>query len=58
MDQNTRKCRVLLHLGNSRAFFVDNKKAVAYDFDQCSPDELSTDFLSPSNIWFPNDYHA
>jgi hypothetical protein len=57
MDQNTRKCRVLLHLGNSRAFFVDNKKAVAYDFNRL-PDELSTDFLSPSNIRFPNDYHA
>jgi hypothetical protein len=57
MDQNTRKCRVLLHLGNSRAFFVDNKKVVAYDFNRL-PDELSTDFLSPSNIRFTNDYRA
>ena len=27
-----RKCKLLLHLGNSRAFFVDNKLSLSYDF--------------------------
>lgn len=27
------KCRVLLHLGNSVSFFVDNADYVPYDFD-------------------------
>ncbi len=29
---DTRKCKLLLHLGNSVSFFVDNEDTLPYDF--------------------------
>src|SRR5436305_2826527 len=31
--ETARKCRVLLHLGNSVSFFIDKPDGVSYDFD-------------------------
>jgi hypothetical protein len=32
MPEAIRKCKVLLHLGNQRAFSVDMKSTMTYDF--------------------------
>jgi len=48
------KCKLLLHLGNSRAFFVDNKLSLSYDFSTGGCPEIDR-CSSPSprlNLWF------
>ena len=32
LSQSTQKCKLLLHLGNFRAFLVDNEWHLKYDF--------------------------
>lgn len=57
--QHTQKCKLLLHLGNSRAFHVDFRMGLAYD--------LRTGFfltrrantsLPASRLWFKNGHSA
>ena len=47
MSGGTRKCKILLHLGNSIAFSVDNKIALTYDLPICTHLRVGSRFSSP-----------
>jgi signal transduction histidine kinase len=48
-----RKCKLLLHLGNSRAFSVDNELRLTYDFLTAARTEcVGCSSLSRVNLWF------
>ncbi len=53
--RSSQKCKLLLHLGNSRAFSVDNKMRLTYDFATGTrPERSSAVPPLPVNLWFPH----
>src|SRR5271169_2610178 len=57
--RGSQKCKLLLHLGNFRAFSVDNKMRLTYDFPTGTRlDRSSAIPPLPVNLWFPHGHCA